>query len=147
MRDSDDAQPNHHDLAQVLDGGRGGAQPCEAQVYLWSKYRGRWVFREAAPKGRNGMPGRRRLVDLAVDRCRGYREKIESRAISLVHVRWDLPYRGGSLRARVARSAIVANVFNRFIYTRLSLTGRIDVHDNSAILRRLFHAFYSNSND
>lgn len=43
----DDAQPDHHDLAQVLHGGRARAQSCEAQISLWSKYCGCWVLDRA----------------------------------------------------------------------------------------------------
>lgn len=38
VRSSQDAQPNHYDFAQVLHGGCARAQPCEAQISLWSKY-------------------------------------------------------------------------------------------------------------
>lgn len=34
----EDAQPNHHDFAQVLHGGCARAQPREAQISLCSKY-------------------------------------------------------------------------------------------------------------
>lgn len=46
----EDAQPDHHDPAQVLHGGRARAQSREAQISLWSKYSRCWVL-DRQPRG------------------------------------------------------------------------------------------------